>query len=344
MPIGERNGIRFARVQIGGRRIEQSLGRGASKEEAKELESALRKRLRDDRHAKRVGQSLNRTFGEALITYLKLPETARLKSYKSLRSVAKLVKEHLVSVPLENITEKTEEMKQAFIAEGLQNGTINRRLALVRRIVRLAHRQWKWLVSPVEITLLPEDNERHIYPEVEFVYSLLDHCPSKEDADAILAIYFTGVRKGEFLRINRNPERYVRGNFIELYTGNKTKKPGRIPIVEQIKPIIERLPLKVTDWSIRVNFETARAAVNREDLHLHDLRHGFASNIIEAGGDLVDVMKVLRHSSSQTSKRYVHLLDKRLKRIAGKVSKLATTAEKRRSDKQEKKLKVVKSA
>lgn len=322
MPVYKREGVWYARAQVGNRRIERSAGTGATKEEADELEEALFRRLREDRHARRTGKSLNRKFGEALLEYMTRPETQLLKSYQSLKSIANLIRPHLEDVPLENTVEAAEEMKQAFLGEGLQPATINRRLALVRRIVRLAHRKWKWLVHPLEITLLPEDNERHIYPEVDLVYRMVDSM-DPEDADAILVIYFTGIRKGEFLRINKHPERYIRGGFIELYTGNKTKKPGRIPVVDAIRHIVERLPLKVTSNSIRRNFEKGRADVGRPELHLHDLRHGFASNIIEAGGDLVDVMKVLRHASSQTSKRYAHLKDKRLQMLAGRVSRMA---------------------
>lgn len=331
MPIGKRNGVWYARVQLGGNRIERSLGSGASREEAKELEDALRQRLRDDRHAKRVGRSLNRTFGEALLEYMKSPEAQKLKSYVSLKSVANLIRPYLEDKPLEMAQECAEEMKQALLAEGLQPATINRRLALVRRIVRIAHRKWKWLSSPIEITLLPEDNERHIYPEMDLAYSLVDSCNS-ENGDALLVIYFTGMRRGEFLRVNKNPDRYIRGNFIELYSGNKTKKVGRIPITDTIQAIVKRMPLNVTENTLRNSFERAREAVGRPELHLHDFRHGFASNIADAGGDLLDIMKLLRHTSPQTSKRYVHLLDKRLRRVAGKVARLA--AGKRRERKE----------
>jgi integrase len=339
MPVYKRDGVWYARAQVGSQRVERSAGAGASQAEAKELEESLRRRLREDRHARRTGASLNRKFGEALLHYMKLPETNKLKSYQSLKSKASLIRPYLEDYPLEQTPEAAEEMKQALISEDLQNATINRRLALVRRILKLCH-QWKWLTHPLSITLLPEDNERHIYPEVESVYELADKC-RPDDGDAVLVIYFTGIRKGEFLKINRNPERYVHDGFIELYTGNKTKKPGRIPILQPIKSIIERMPLDVTSHSLRVSFEKARNAVGMPYLHLHDLRHGFASNIIESGGDLVDVMKVLRHSSSQTSKRYAHLHDKRLRRIAGRVARMA---EKRRAQKTVIKHHVLKSA
>jgi len=332
MPITKRNGVWYARVQVGNQRIERSLGVGATKEQAKELEASLRKRLLEDRHAKRVGKSLNRTFGEALLEYMKQPETMRLKSYQSLKSVANLIRPYLEDVPLEQTPEKAEEMKQVFLAEELNSATINRRLALVRRILRLAYFSWKWLTQPLTVTLLPEDNERHIYPEPDIAAELAATCTSKDDGDALLFIYFTGVRRGEFFRINRNPEAYIKDYVLALYSGNKTKRPGRILIAEGIRHIADRMPLKITKDSIRYHFEKGRALVGRPELRLHDFRHGFASLIIESGGDILDVKKLLRHTTIKTTERYTHLLDKRLHKIVRKADRVA--AGKRRDKEQ----------
>jgi integrase len=323
LPTFKRKGIWYARAEIGSQRIEQSAGKGASQTDAKELEAALFKRLSDDRHAKRVGRGLNRTFGEALLTYMLMPETQQLRSYQSLKSVANLIRIHLESVRLEDTPEKAQEMKQAFIAEGLQYATINRRLAMVRRILRLAYYEWKWLKAPLAVTLLTENNERHIYPPVELARAIAEHCPSKDNGDALLVMYWTGMREGELMKVNANPQDYIEGKFIKLYSGHKTKKPGRVPIVKEIAQIIARMPLKVTKHSLRVNWETARAAVSRTELHKHDFRHGYASIIAEAGGDFMDIMKLLRHVSPQSTKRYTHLLDTRLRRVVGRAEKLA---------------------
>ena len=66
-----------------------------------------------------------------------------------------------------------------------------------------------------------------------------------------------------------------------------------------------------------------RAAVNRPDLHFHDLRHGFASLLAESGADFLDIMTLLRHTSPASTKRYTHLIDKCLKRAVSKMAKAA---------------------
>ncbi len=334
MPVYKRGGIWYARVQVGNRRVERSVASGGQKE-AKELEAALRQRLESDRHAKRVGRSLDRTFGEALLEYLKQPETQALRSYPYLLSKAALIRPHLETTALEQVPEAAEQMKQTFLAAGLKPATINRRLALVRRILRLSYRPWRWLKAPLSLTLLTEDNERHVYPSAEVTRQLAAACPDKDAGDALLVIFFTGMRRGEFFMVNADPT-HAREGFIHLYSGTKTNRPGRIPIVEEIAPIVARMPLDLTPNQLRRNFETARAAIGWDDLHLHDLRHGYASWLAAADADFLDVMSLLRHVSPASTKRYTHLLDKRLQAAVSR----AATAEKRRGRKR-RKLRVV---
>jgi integrase len=318
VPVFKRNGVWYARAEVGKGRIERSAGKGASYAKAKELETELYRKLQDDRHAKRVGRSLNRTFGEALLHYLKQPETRNLRSYESLKSVANTIKDYLIDCALEETPEKAAEMKQVFLAQGLQPATINRRLALVRRILHLAYKEWKWIKSPLSVSLLAENNQRQYYPTPEEVQALAKACPNQDVGDALLVVYFTGMRRSEFLRVNRNPGEYIKDYRLLLYAGNKTKKPRRVPLANQIRPIVDRMPLKVNAESLRYSFEKAREALGMAHLHLHDLRHGFASQVIESGGSMKDVKDLLGHVLMQTTDRYTHLTDRHLETVVGR--------------------------
>jgi integrase len=321
MPIKERGGVWHVHVQVGSVRVRRTAGKGATKKEAKELEADIRKQLHDDRHAKRLDRGLNRTFGDGLLEYLNSEETKKLRSYRSLIDKARALRPHLERVRMEDVPIAAENMKQALLADGLQPATINRRLAIVRRILNLAYRRWGWLKAPLYITLLPEDNERHIYPSVDLVNKLAEACASKDAGDFFRVAYFTGLRKSELLRVNADPARHIIDGRIVLDSQTKTGRPGVVPIANDIMPIIKRMPLSVSNNMLRKNFEAARTAVGRPDLHVHDLRHGFASLLAESGADFLDIMVLMRHTSPASTKRYTHLVDARLKKAVARMSR-----------------------
>lgn len=65
-----------------------------------------------------------------------------------------------------------------------------------------------------------------------------------------------------------------------------------------------------------------RAAANLYDVRLHDLRHTFASLLVNQGVSLYEVQKLLGHSSIQMTQRYAHLEPDRLHGRAELLSRL----------------------
>jgi integrase len=63
-----------------------------------------------------------------------------------------------------------------------------------------------------------------------------------------------------------------------------------------------------------------RAAAGLADVRLHDLRHSFASNIVNAGGSLPMIGALLGHRSTQTTARYAHLADDPLRAVADRAA------------------------
>ncbi len=58
--------------------------------------------------------------------------------------------------------------------------------------------------------------------------------------------------------------------------------------------------------SLRTCFELARKKANIDDLRFHDLRHTAATRMVEAGGNIVAVSKILGHADLRTTMRYAH--------------------------------------
>lgn len=54
-------------------------------------------------------------------------------------------------------------------------------------------------------------------------------------------------------------------------------------------------------------FRFARRRAQVHDFHLHDLRHTFASRLVERGASLYQVGKLLGHRDPRMTARYAHL-------------------------------------
>jgi integrase len=63
-----------------------------------------------------------------------------------------------------------------------------------------------------------------------------------------------------------------------------------------------------------------RGAAGLDDVRLHDLRHSFASNIVNAGGSLPVIGALLGHRSTQTTARYAHLADDPVRVVADRAA------------------------
>jgi len=60
---------------------------------------------------------------------------------------------------------------------------------------------------------------------------------------------------------------------------------------------------------VHESFQTACRRAGIKGCRIHDLRHTFASNLVNAGQSLFVVSKALRHSTTQMSERYAHIAD-----------------------------------
>jgi integrase len=61
------------------------------------------------------------------------------------------------------------------------------------------------------------------------------------------------------------------------------------------------------------HFKKICKAAGIQNMRPHDLRHSFASNVINSGFTLSDVGALLGHTTAQTTMRYAHLTNTRLR-------------------------------
>lgn len=243
------------------------------------------------------------TLEEALDRWL-LDYVPFLKSEKNYHDKAEILRPFLRHQPLRNAPEVSHQAKREW--RGLKPATINRRLQILKRITKLAFEEWSWLNEPVwrKIKLLPERNERHIYLTREEVDRLAAACTKQGASDFIIFAAYTGLRRSEMLRISPSD---VRGEALFLDARTKSSKPRHVPLHPRALEIALRLPLEITPAELRNQWDEARNKCRMQHVRWHDLRHTFASWLVQQGTPLLIVKELLGHASIKMTERYAHL-------------------------------------
>jgi integrase len=69
------------------------------------------------------------------------------------------------------------------------------------------------------------------------------------------------------------------------------------------------------------SWNTARKSVGLGDVRVHDLRHSFASFLVNNGRSIYEVQRILGHTQIKTTQRYAHLSQDSLLAAANEISK-----------------------
>jgi integrase len=199
--------------------------------------------------------------------------------------------------------------------------------------------KWKAVphgTNPASGIPVPPDVQRSRYLSKEEAARLLISIRADENqiaARAILLLFLTGARRNEitqaqwsyidwqrstlFVPKSKNGQtRYIQLNSaaIELLKAVRTadSNPYIFPAATTGRP----MPHLFFPWD-RIR---RRAAL--QDVRLHDLRHSFASFLVNNGEDLYEIQKLLGHSNPRTTQRYAHLSRERLARAAEVVASI----------------------
>ncbi|MDX2318868.1 MAG: site-specific integrase [Hyphomicrobiaceae bacterium] len=74
--------------------------------------------------------------------------------------------------------------------------------------------------------------------------------------------------------------------------------------------------------NVRRAWDRIRKDAKLEDVHFHDLRHSYASLLINDGASLPIIGRLLGHTQAQTTMRYAHLADDPLREATSRVGKI----------------------
>ncbi len=225
---------------------------------------------------------------------------------------------------------RLDEIKQqdvtAWLMEKRQSGlapaTVEKIRIMFSRSFELA-RQWQLFDgNPVKYVPRVKFNnarERYLTSEEAERLRLACECSINPQLKNIVGLLLlTGARKSELLKAKWSDINIEN----QTWTLNMTKNGrGRhVPLSQAALAIIEQLPrypdcpwllpnpqtlLPFTD--IKRSFMEARKLAGLDDVHIHDLRHSYASFLVNAGIDLYQIGSLLGHRNVASTSRYAHV-------------------------------------
>lgn len=317
MPVRRHGKGWEARVQHLGHRSSRTFG---SRQDALEFERIAQHRVTDHR----VGRSSRYTLEEALDRWLS-GEAKSLRTHRDLENKVRALLPHIKGRALDEVADAADSVKRTGLADDLTPATINRRLAILRRVANLAHRQWGWLDADIarRVQLLPGEKARHIYLTPAQVKKLAA-AATRKVADAIILAATSGLRRGELLRLHARDRR---DGALHL-RDTKNGRPRLVPLPAEALKI--KLPIALTVDELRKGFDRARARASMNEVHFHDLRHTYASWLVQSGAPLAAVRDLLGHSSLTVTSRYAHLATADLERAVGRIAGLTRGTRRRK--------------
>jgi integrase len=217
--------------------------------------------------------------------------------------------------------------------------TVKSIMALLKRISNFAKNKRLCKGIDFKIILPKVSNIKTEFLTQEELKKLLDAI--KEDTNPyagpiMLTALYTGMRKGEILRLQWNDIDFERG-FIHI-RGPKGGQDQKIPLNDAAREVFEKLS-RTNDLIFpgmhgpRTGIYHAigkikkRAGLPADFRPLHGLRHHYASMLASSGKvDMYVLQKLLTHKSPLMTQRYAHLRDETLKQASNLAGEIVSQA------------------
>jgi integrase len=194
--------------------------------------------------------------------------------------------------------------------------TVYQELALMRRMFNVARKEWKWTKdNPVaDLSFSVGNKNAHdrwlTVDEEQTVISKATN-PVWLRTLLITALH-TGMRREEILNLKWRDIDFAR----KLLTVHKSKNGEKksIPLSLTLFNTLWDIKIKnisgfvfpIAVRSLRAAFDMTLEKAGIKDFHFHDLRHTFATRLVQSGQDLYKVKELLGHKSIAVTMRYAH--------------------------------------
>lgn len=250
-------------------------------------------------------------FRDAARDYLTWSK-AEKRSWKTDELWLKRLTMHFGGKTLDQITSEEVERFKGELASLRAKATVNRHLECLKHLFNRAIRDGRARVNPVRaVPLFKLNNERVRYLSPEEEKTLFAIIPEPYYTFCLVAMH-TGLRRSELLNLRRQDVDFRAGVItVQL---SKHGQARRLPMNSVVRNALKSLPVRLDQLLLFPNcrnvsqrFKALTRKAGIDDLHLHDLRHTFASRLAMAGVQLLTIKELMGHRSVEMALRYSHL-------------------------------------
>jgi len=277
------------------------------------------------------------TMADLAADYVKrhLPTKRPSSREEDLRMLRVQILPALGKVKVADVDHKTVAALHSTITK---RGTPTRANAVKRLLSKMFSLSIRWgyrTDNPcIGVVMNPEQNrERFLSPaEAARLMKVLAKDEDRESATAIMLALLTGARRNELLKATWDQFDLEVGTWVKPSSHTKQKRIHRVPLTPHAHELLvawrKEMPHESlvfptrAELGIRAPWERIREQAGLPDVRFHDLRHSYASLLVNDGVELLTVGKLLGHSQAQSTMRYAHLADDTLRTATSRVSKL----------------------
>ncbi|MEW6740966.1 MAG: tyrosine-type recombinase/integrase [Nitrospirota bacterium] len=280
-----------------------------------------------------VDEAKNRTFDEMMERYLN--QYSKINKSKSTHSkdkgmLEKHLKPYFAGMTLREIS-STEiiSYKNRRLEHGASHSSIQNELGLLRNAFNIARREFDWKVENpfdrLQLKLRPGNRDKWLtYEEEKKLLSKAEGKLHGQLRDIIILDLNTGLSQEEILKLQWTQIDLKRATLTtkrkkterrELPTRtiplNKTalellRQRHRVRAIGSFYVFFNSAGQKIDASKLKRAFKKTVEEAEIVDFTFHDLRHTFATRLVQKGVDLYKVSKLLGHKDIATTQRYAH--------------------------------------
>lgn len=231
-----------------------------------------------------------------------------------------------------------------FVAEldraGYSKKTMNRRLSAVRTFFAFLNEQGLLDADPACAAIAPKTSRslprKVSVADIDRLLSLCEHpkdVVDYRDSAFLELLYATGARIGELAKLSVSDVDFALGQVRLMGKGSKERivpvHDGALKAInaylQNARPALigarsgnalfvsTRGNAMSADSLRRVFKQRAAQAGLDPSMHPHDMRHSFATDLLDGGADLRSVQEMLGHANLSTTQIYTHLSMERMR-------------------------------